>query len=113
MCLFNLVFFYLYYISECMCVSFSLFFFSFLISILYVYVRNALLKQKNKLKKKTLGLFCYQKSVSDSRYLSKLQDAVLESLRKMKGHGEAKNPLEADIWCHFGSAVIRGPNEGK
>ena len=96
-----------------MCIFFSLFF-SFLISILYVYVRNALSKQKNTLKKKkTLGLFCYQKSVSDSRYLSKLQDAVLESLRKMKGHGEAKNPLEADIWCHFGSAVIRGPNEGK
>ena len=52
LCVFNLIFFYLYYISECMCVSFSLFFFSFLISILYVYVRNALLKQKNKFKKK-------------------------------------------------------------
>ena len=51
--------------------------------------------------------------MSDSRYLSKLQDAVLESLRKMKGHEEVKNPVKADIWCHFGSAVIRGPNEGK
>ena len=39
-----------------MCVSFSLFFFSFLISILYVNVRNALLKQKNKLKKKSWAL---------------------------------------------------------
>ncbi|CAH3166443.1 unnamed protein product [Pocillopora meandrina] len=55
---------------------------------------------------------CTCKSVSDSRYLSKLQDAVLESLRKMKGHEEVKNPVEADIWCHFGSAVIRRPSEG-
>lgn len=54
-----------------------------------------------------------QKSVSDSTYLSGLQDAVLESLRKMKGREEAKNPLEADLWCHFGSAVIRGPSEDK
>ena len=54
LCVFNLVFFYLYYMSEYMCVSFSLFFFSFLISILYVNVRNALLKQKNKFKKKKL-----------------------------------------------------------
>ncbi|PFX13629.1 putative serine/threonine-protein kinase pats1, partial [Stylophora pistillata] len=54
-----------------------------------------------------------EKSVSDSTYLSGLQDAVLESLRKMKGREEAKNPLEADLWCHFGSAVIRGPSEGE
>ena len=96
-----------------MCVFFSLFF--FFLNFYFVCVRKkCFIKTKKYIKKKkTLGLFCYQKSVSDSRYLSKLQDAVLESLRKMKGHGEAKNPLEADIWCHFGSAVIRGPNEGK
>ena len=64
-------------------------------------------------RQETFVLFCYQKSVSDSRYLSKLQDAVLESLRKMKGHEEVKNPVEADIWCHFGSAVIRRPSEGR
>ena len=95
-----------------MCIFFSLFF--FFLNFHFVCVRKkCFIKTKKLIKKKNLGLFCYQKSVSDSRYLSKLQDAVLESLRKMKGHGEAKNPLEADIWCHFGSAVIRGPNEGK
>ena len=47
--MFSLVFFYLYY----MCVCFSLFF-SFLVSILYVNVRNALIKKRNKLKKRSI-----------------------------------------------------------
>ena len=64
-------------------------------------------------RQETFVLFCYQKSVSDSRYLSKLQDAVLESLCQIKSHEEGKNPVKADIWCHFGSAVIRRPSEGR
>ncbi|XP_022808825.1 uncharacterized protein LOC111345809 isoform X2 [Stylophora pistillata] len=50
-----------------------------------------------------------QQSVSDSSYLSELQKAMLETLNKMKGREEAKN--HGEIWCHFGSGVIRGPSE--
>jgi len=29
-----------------------------------------------------------------------------------KRERDAKNILDADMWCHFGRAIIRGPNEG-
>ena len=50
--------------------------------------------------------------MSDSGYLSKLHDATLESLRKLKANMDSSNQLEADMWCHFGLATISGPSEG-
>ena len=37
---------------------------------------------------------------------------ALESLRKIKLETRAKEYLKADMWCHFGTAIIRGPDEG-
>ena len=50
--------------------------------------------------------------MSESGYLSKLQDATLETLRKLKAEKDSRNQLEADMWCHFGLATIRGPSGG-
>ena len=50
--------------------------------------------------------------MSDSGYLSKLHDATLGSLRKLKANMDSSNQLEADMWCHFGLATISGPSEG-
>ncbi|XP_022800252.1 uncharacterized protein LOC111338099 [Stylophora pistillata] len=52
-----------------------------------------------------------QVCVSDSSYLSKLHDATLETLRKLNAEKDSSNQLEADMWCHFGLAKIRGPSE--
>lgn len=50
--------------------------------------------------------------MSDSGYLSKLKDATLESLRKLKAKKDSSNQLEADMWCHFGLATISGLRKG-
>ena len=51
-------------------------------------------------------------SDNDPNYLEQLSRAVLESLGMFKSETDAKRYLEADMWCHFGRAIIRGPNEG-
>lgn len=38
---------------------------------------------------------------------------ALESLREMKREMKTKEYLKLDMWCHFGTAIIRGPDEGK
>lgn len=45
-------------------------------------------------------------------YLDDLTRATLESLQMLKREKEEKDFLEADMWCHFGTAIIRGPGEG-
>lgn len=30
----------------------------------------------------------------------------------LKREREANSSMEADMWCHFGAAIIRGPSEG-
>ena len=51
-------------------------------------------------------------SDNDPSYLEQLSRAVLESLGMFKSERDAKRYLEADMWCHFGRAVIRVPSEG-
>ena len=36
----------------------------------------------------------------------------MEALRKIKLETRTKEYLKADMWCHFGTAIIRGPDEG-
>ena len=55
---------------------------------------------------------CSSNVNSDSNYLLQLEDATLESLRKIKHNKETEEYPKADIWCHFGKAIIRGPDEG-
>ena len=50
-------------------------------------------------------------SDNDPSYLEELSRAVLESLGMFKSERDAKK-LKADMWCHFGTAIIRGPSEG-
>ena len=45
-------------------------------------------------------------------YLSKLVSDALESLRRIKQEMTTKENLKADMWCHFGKVVIRGPDQG-
>ena len=45
-------------------------------------------------------------------YLSNLVSDALESLRRIKQEMTTKENLKADMWCHFGKAVIRGPDQG-
>ena len=45
-------------------------------------------------------------------YLVKLVNDALEALRKIKLETRTKEYLKADMWCHFGTAIIRGPDEG-
>ena len=40
-------------------------------------------------------------------------DHALACLRKIKHEIESNKFQEADMWCHFGSAIIRDPDEGK
>jgi len=51
-------------------------------------------------------------SDNDPSYLEQFSRAVLVSLGKFKSETNEKNYLEADMWCHFGRAIIREPNEG-
>lgn len=37
---------------------------------------------------------------------------ALESLQNIKQQMETKEYRKADMWCHFGTANIRGPDEG-
>ena len=45
-------------------------------------------------------------------YLSGLVSDALESLRRIKQDMTTKENLKADMWCHFGKAVVRGPDQG-
>jgi len=40
-------------------------------------------------------------------------DHALECLNKIKQEIESKKFQEADMWCHFGTAIIREPSEGE
>lgn len=51
-------------------------------------------------------------SSEEPTYLSKLKRDALESLGKIKQERETKEDLKADMWCHFGKAFIRGPEQG-
>ncbi|KAM7432777.1 hypothetical protein ABFA07_016857 [Porites harrisoni] len=44
-------------------------------------------------------------------YLLNLFNDALESLRRIKQEMTTKENLKADMWCHFGKAVIRGPDK--
>ncbi|XP_068700394.1 uncharacterized protein [Montipora foliosa] len=44
-------------------------------------------------------------------YLPKLKDEVLECLREIKRQREGTDHMKLDMWCHFGPALIRGPDE--
>jgi len=44
-------------------------------------------------------------------YQANLVDHVLACLRKIKHEIESKKFQEADMWCHFGTAIIREPDE--
>ncbi|CAH3028510.1 unnamed protein product, partial [Porites evermanni] len=46
-----------------------------------------------------------------ANYLSNLFSDALETLRRIKQEMTTKENLKADMWCHFGKAVIRGPNQ--
>ncbi|KAL9975391.1 hypothetical protein ACROYT_G012548 [Oculina patagonica] len=52
-------------------------------------------------------------SDNDPSYLVELARAALESLRMLKREREDNDYLEADMWCHFGTAIIRAPDEEK
>ena len=49
---------------------------------------------------------------NDPSYLEQLSDAVLEKLEIFKRERGVEDYLEADMWCQFGRATIRGPDEG-
>ena len=51
-------------------------------------------------------------SSEEPTYLSKLECDALECLGKIKQERETKEDLKADMWCHFGKAFIRGPEQG-
>ena len=51
-------------------------------------------------------------STEDPPYLSQLVGDALESLKKIKEQMTTEKYLKADMWCHFGRAIIRGPDEG-
>lgn len=60
-------------------------------------------------------LFSQESFVSnynDPSYLVELARAALESLHMLKREREENRSLEADMWCHFGAAIIRGASEG-
>ena len=40
-------------------------------------------------------------------------DHALACLRKIKHEIESNKFQEADMWCHFGTAIIRDLDEGK
>ena len=44
--------------------------------------------------------------------MPKLINDALESLRKIKDEMTTNEYLKLDMWCHFGTAIIRGPDEG-
>ncbi|XP_068739102.1 uncharacterized protein [Montipora capricornis] len=49
---------------------------------------------------------------NDPIYFKTLEAEVLRSLERIKHEIEAKRPLKADIWCYFGTVLIRQPDEG-
>ncbi|XP_068694045.1 uncharacterized protein [Montipora foliosa] len=49
---------------------------------------------------------------NDSIYFKKLEEEVFLSLKRIKFEMERKRHLKADIWCHFGTVLIRQPDEG-
>ena len=44
--------------------------------------------------------------------MSELVNSALESLRKIKLEMKTKEYLKTDMWCHFGTAIVRGPDQG-
>ena len=48
----------------------------------------------------------------ESSYQLQVKNNALEALRKIKGQEVTEEFPKADMWCHFGTAIIRGPDEG-
>ncbi|KAL9958476.1 hypothetical protein ACROYT_G035492 [Oculina patagonica] len=49
----------------------------------------------------------------ESSYQSQIKNDALEALRKIKRERVTEEFPKADMWCHFGTAIIRGPDEGE
>ena len=49
---------------------------------------------------------------NDPEYQSNLGDEVLDSLCKIKSNIKPAESPKADMWCHLGTSIIRGPDEG-
>ncbi|XP_068688929.1 uncharacterized protein [Montipora foliosa] len=49
---------------------------------------------------------------NDPIYFKTLEAEVLHSLERIKHEIQTKRHLKADIWCHFGTVLIRQPDEG-
>ena len=48
-----------------------------------------------------------------SNYDSSLTESALSTLRNIKHEIAAENYHNADMWCHFGTVIIRDPDESK
>ena len=48
----------------------------------------------------------------DPIYLQQLLKDTLEALHLVKKEINSKEYLKADMWCHFGTGMIWGPNQG-
>ena len=48
----------------------------------------------------------------ESTYELQIRNDALEALQKIKHKELTKEFPKADMWCHLGTAIIRGPNEG-
>lgn len=48
----------------------------------------------------------------DSNYELQIKNDALEALRKVKHEEVTEEFPKADMWCHFGTGIIRGPDEG-
>ncbi|XP_078355398.1 uncharacterized protein LOC144640040 [Oculina patagonica] len=48
----------------------------------------------------------------ESSYQLQIKKNALEALRKIKRERVTEEFAKADMWCHFGTAIIRGPDEG-
>lgn len=49
----------------------------------------------------------------EANYDDSLTQCALASLRAIKQEIGARNYHKADMWCHFGTVIIRDPDEGK
>ena len=48
----------------------------------------------------------------ESSYDDSLKERALLSLREIKKEIDARSFHKADMWCHFGTVIIRDPDEG-
>ena len=74
----------------------------------YILQSSNLLARHQNLKLK-IDLIQEPNSSTDG-YHSQIMDAALEALRQIKY--ETEEQPKADMWCHLGTAIIRGADEG-